>query len=138
MVFQDVWMSCWEDQLLSITFHPHVLTLGVQPGSVLRALFCALPQQWPVTKDRLLMRFARTIGENPMIVNYFITLQPAAACSVTCSSILVCSATRYSFSTLLHLIGTDRVPPNNGIMTGTGWCCALVPSASWPGARSLE
>lgn len=72
-----------------------------------------------------------------MVVHYFIPLHPAACC-VTCSSILICSATRYSFSALLHLIRTDCVPPNNGIMTGTHWFPVLVLSASWPSAGALE
>lgn len=67
-----------------------------------------------------------------------ITLQPAAAGCMTYFPILICSATRYSFSALLHLIRTGSVPPNNGIMTGTGWCLVLVLSASWPSARALE
>ena len=75
-------------------------------------------------------------GENPMVVHYFITVRPAAAGCVTCFSILICSATRYSFSALLHLIRTGCVPLNNGIMTGTGWFLVLVLSASWPSARA--
>lgn len=82
------------------------------------------------------MCFALT--EHPRVVHYFITLQPAAAGPVTCLSILICSATRYSFSALLHLIRTSCVPPNNGIMTGTGWCLVVVLSAYWPSARALE
>lgn len=70
-----------------------------------------------------------------MVVHYFITLQPAAAVCVTCFFILICSATRYCFPALLHLIRTERVPPNNGIMTGTGWFLLLVLSASWPSAK---
>lgn len=74
----------------------------------------------------------------PMVVHYFITLQPAAAGCVTCNSLLICSSTRYSVSALLHLIRTGCVPPNNGIMTGTGWFLVLVLSAFWPRAISLE
>lgn len=73
-----------------------------------------------------------------MVVHYFITLQPAAADCVTCFSILVYGATKYSFPALLHLIRTACVPPNNVIMTGTGWCLVQVLSASWPSARTLE
>lgn len=76
-----------------------------------------------------------TTGADPMVVHYFITLQPAAAVCVTCFFILICSATRYCFPALLHLIRTERVPPNNGIMTGTGWFLLLVLSASWPSAK---
>lgn len=62
------------------------------------------------------------MGEDPLVVHYFITLKPALAAScTTCSTFLICSTTSYSFSALLHLIRIDPVPPNNGIMTGTGW-----------------
>lgn len=99
-----------------------------------RSLFC-----WTFRFKRLPVDCAvLSTGEDPVVVHYFITLQPAAAGCVTCSSILICSATRYSFSALLHLIRTDRVPPNNGIMTGTGWFLVLVLSASWPSARASE
>lgn len=57
---------------------------------------------------------------------------------VTWFSILICSATWYSFSAFLHLIRTGCVPPNNGIMTGTGWFLVLVLSASWLRARALQ
>lgn len=79
------------------------------------------------------------MGEDPMVVHYFITLKPAlAAGCMTRSTFLICSTTWYSFSALLHLIRIDRVPPNNGIMTGTGWLLLLVLSASWPSARASE
>lgn len=67
-----------------------------------------------------------------MLVRYFIALQPASAGYVTCCSVLICS------DTLLHLIRTGCVPPNNGIMIGAGCFLVLVLSASWTGARALE
>lgn len=81
-------------------------------------------------------------GEAPVIVHYFITLQPAATGCETCFSLLICSA-RYSFSALLHLIRTSCVPPNNGIMAGTHWLCwCWVPSGQapepWSGNLSLH
>lgn len=81
-------------------------------------------------------------GEAPVIVHYFITLQPAATGCVTCFSLLICSA-RYSFSALLHLIRTSCVPPNNGIMAGTCWLCwCWVPPGQapepWSGNLSLH
>lgn len=98
---------------------------------------------WPLTAALWFKRqpvgvLLLTTGADPMVVHYFITLQPAAAVCVTCFFILICSATRYCFPALLHLIRTERVPPNNGIMTGTGWFLVLVLSASWPSAKALE
>lgn len=39
---------------------------------------------------------------------------------------LICGDTRYCVSALIHLIRTDHVPPDNGIMPGTACFLVLV------------
>ncbi len=127
-------LRCVDEQLWDLVFIDDISPLCPETrGTRISAagLFCAEP-----LLSTAVAWFKRPPVDVLRSLHYCITVQPAAAASVTCFSILICSATWYSFSALLHLIRTGCVPPNNGIMTGTGWF--LVLSASWPSARALE
>lgn len=132
-------MSRCEDHFLKITFHPFCSdTWSTRPS--VAGLFvldlCSL-QQFPGSKGCLLM--SCILHGRRSHSSYLITLKHAlAAGCTTCSTFLICSTTSYSFSALLYLIRIDPVPPNNEIMTGTGWLLLLVLSASWPSARASE
>lgn len=132
-------VSRCEDHFLKITFHPFCSdTWSTRPS--VAGLFvldlCSL-QQFPGSKGCLLM--SCILHGRRSHSSYLITLKHAlAAGCTTCSTFLICSTTSYSFSALLYLIRIDPVPPNNEIMTGTGWLLLLVLSASWPSARASE
>lgn len=62
----------------------------------------------------------------------------AVAAEAAWFSSLICGDTRYCVSALMHLIRTDHVPPDNGIMTGTAWFLVLVDKCLLAVIQNLE
>lgn len=77
-------------------------------------------------------------GKALIAVHHFSTHGPAAAEPAPWFSSLICSDIRYCVSTFMHLIRTDHVPPDKGIMTGTAWFLVLVAKQLLAMIQSLE